>query len=192
MLDGATVDRNHPLRELFKEAINFGLRHNPLEKMEVVNYIEEQILCEFIHTDKLFKIRDNAGRILEDIADILAEGNVLLNAQSFEREFRVHKHIGDYTLFMLGMFSDALSIRRGKEFTLGQIVVPEGNLFDHYVLQGRRSYGIAAEFTDGDIFSELSVNFTYYQKILELIRIYLDANGNKKWLKARSIIGGTD
>ena len=190
MSDGASVERRHPLRKLFREAIDFGLKHNSSGKAAVAEYIKEQILCGFLSVDNLFRIRNEHARRLSDIADMLDEGNVLLNAQSFEREFQVHKHIGDYTLFMLGMFPDALSMGRGKEFTLGKIVVPEGNLLDHYALQGRRSYEIASEFTDGDIFSELSVNFPLYQKIIELIRIYLNANGNKRWLKARNIIGG--
>jgi hypothetical protein len=108
------IERNHPLRELFRKALDFGLTHSPCETEGVAEYIEEQILCEFIHSDNLYRIRDATGDRLEDIAEMLAEGNVLLNAESFEREFQVHKHIGDYTLFMLSMFPAALASRKRK------------------------------------------------------------------------------
>ena len=192
MLQRPTIQKGNPLRKLFRNALAFGIKHNPIERVEVAEYIEEQILCEFIHTDNLYRIRDVSGRSLEDMADLLAEGNVLLNARSFEREFQVHKHIGDYTLFMLGMFPTTLTMRRGKEFILGRLVVPGASLSDQYMLQGRRSYKIASEFTHGDLFLELSSNFPLYKNILELVRIYLETEDTKRVLKARDIIGGTE
>jgi hypothetical protein len=192
MLKRANINPGHPLRKLFRKALDFGFRFNPSDKVGVTEYIEEHILCEFIHIDNLYKIRDAAGRSLEDIADILAEGDVLLHAQSFSREFQVHKHIGDYTLFMLGMFPAALSRKKGKEFILGKIVIPDASLSEHYMLQGQRSYRIASEFTHRELFLELSSNFLLYKNVLDFVRIYLESVKNKEFLKAKEIIGGTD
>ena len=192
MLEKTNIESRHPLRKLFRSALDFGLEHNPTERMEVADYIEEQILCEFIHADNLFKIRDDAGSALEDIADLTAEGNLLLNAEGFQREFQVHKHIGDYTLFMLGMFPTTLSRRKGREFIMGKLVIPGASLSEHYMLQGRRSYRIASEFTDGDIFLELSANFHLYKNIMEFVRIYFESESNRKLLKAQSIITESD
>jgi len=183
-----TISPNHPLRKLFRKALDFGFRENPADKSAVGAYIEEQILCEFIHTDNLYKIKDAAGKPLEDVADLLAEGDVRLNASSFNREFEVHKHIGDYTLFMLGMFPMALSRRSGKEFILGRIIVPGSTLYEHYLLQGKHSYGLASEFTDRDLFLELSTNFLLYRNVLELVRIYLDTAKSRDYLKAKRLI----
>ncbi len=182
MLTRAGIDRGHPLRALFRSAIEFGLKLNPADKDGIADYIEEHILCEFIHVDNFYKIRDASGRSLEGIADMLEEGNVLLNAQSFEREFQVHKHIGDYTLFMLGMFPAALSGKRGKEFILSSIVVPGASLSDHYMLQGQRSYRIASEFTQKELFLELSSNFQQYQAVIKLVRTYLESVKNNEFL----------
>jgi len=179
MPNGTSIDKNHPLRKLFRNALSFGLQHNPIEKVEVADYIEEQILCEFIHTDNLYRIQDADGRGVEDMADMLAEGSLLLNAQSYQREFQVHKHIGDYTLFMLGMFPMVLARRKGREFILGHLVVPGASLSEHYILQGRRSYRIASELTHGDIFEELSLNFSIYKNILELVRIYIESENSR-------------
>ena len=183
---------DHPLRKLFRKALDFGFRENPADKPGVNTYIEEQILCEFIRTDNLYKIKYASGKPLEDIADLLAEGDVRLNAQSFNREFEVHKHIGDYTLFMLGMFPLALARRSGREFILGRIIVPGSTLYDHYVIQGKRSYGLASEFADRELFLELSTNFLLYRNVLELVRIYLETARNREYLRARRLIAGTD
>ena len=183
---------DHPLRKLFRKALDFGFRENPADKPGVNTYIEEQILCEFIRTDNLYKIKDASGKPLEDIADLLAEGDVRLNAQSFNREFEVHKHIGDYTLFMLGMFPLALARRSGREFILGRIIVPGSTLYDHSVIQGKRSYGLASEFADRELFLELSTNFLLYRNVLELVRIYLETARNREYLRARRLIAGTD
>jgi hypothetical protein len=186
------LSADHPLRKLFRKALDFGFRENPADKPGVNTYIEEQILCEFIHTDNLYKIKDASGKPLEDVADLLAEGDVRLNAQSFNREFEVHKHIGDYTLFMLGMFPLALARRSGREFILGRIIVPGSTLYNHYVIQGKRSYGLASEFADRELFLELSTNFLLYRNVLELVRIYLETARNREYLRARRLIAGTD
>ncbi len=178
----------HPLRKLFRKALDFGFRENTADRPGVGSYIEEQILCEFIHSDNLYKIKDSAGRPLEDVADLLTEGDVRLNARSFNREFEVHKHIGDYTLFMLGMFPLALARRSGKEFILGRIIVPGSTLYDHYLLQGKRSYGLASEFTERELFLELSTNFLLYRNVLELVRIYLETAKNREYLRAKRFI----
>jgi len=192
ILKRTNIDPRHPLRRLFKRALDFGFRFNPSDRIDVADYIEEQILCEFIHVDNLYKIKDATGRSLGDIADLLSEGDLLLNAPSFSREFQVHKHIGDYALFMLGMFPEALSRKRGKEFILGTIVIPEASLSEYYMLQGQKSYRIASEFSHRDLFLELSSNFLLYRKVLDLVKINLESIKNKEFLKAKRIIGGTD
>ncbi len=183
------IGTDHPLRRLFRKALDFAFRMHNTEKAGVGTYIEEQVLCEFIHVDNLYKIKDAAGRPLEDIADMLAEGDVRLNARSFAREFQVHKHIGDYTLFMLGMFPMALAQRTGKEFILGRLYIPGSSLYEHYMLQGQRSYSLAAEFTDRELFLELSTHFLLYRNVLELVRIFLESARNREYLRARRIIG---
>ncbi len=186
-----SIERDHPLRRLFRKALEFSLTLSPCETEGVAEYMEEQILCEFIHADNLYRIRDASDKRLEDIADMLTEGNVLLNAESFEKEFQVHKHIGDYTLFMLSMFPSALAKKTGSEFVLGQIVIPGASLSDHYILQGQRSYRIASEFRYRKLFLELASNFELYKNILEMVRIYLDTAKNTDFLRAKEIISGT-
>lgn len=189
---GTNLSSDHPLRKLFKKALDFGFRMSPAEKSGVEDYIEDQILCGFIHTDSLFRIKDAAGKPLEDIADLLAEGDVRLNAHSFSREFQVHKHIGDYTLFMLGMFPMSLARRTGKEFILGRLVIPGSSLYEHYLLQGRRSYSLASEFVEHELFRKLSENFVLYRNVLELVRIFLDTAKNRDYQRIKKALDETD
>lgn len=186
----ARINPKHPLRELFRKALDFGFESSRIEKSPILYYLEEQLLCEFISTDNLYKIRDAAGRRLEDIADMLLEGDVRLNAKSFDREYLVHKHIGDYTLFMLGIFPEALNRRKGKEFILGRLVIPAADMSEHYELQGRRSYQIASTFTHKKLFFELSSRYLLYRNVLTLTRAYLESVKNQDFLEAKRFIGG--
>ena len=188
MLANECIKKDHPLRDLFKRALDFGLEMNPTDSAATVDYIEEQILCGFTYADNLYRIKDASGDRLEDIAEMLSESSVLLNADSFDREFQVHKHIGDFTLFMLSMFPYALARKKGREFILGGLVIPGASLSEHYVLQGQRSYQIASEFTDTELFQELSSNYLLYMNLLEFVRIYLESVKNTAYMEARRII----
>lgn len=192
MSESRDLGSDHPLRKLFRKALDFGFIVNPADKAGVAEYLEEQVLCEFIHADNLYKIKNSAGRPLEDIADMLEEGDVRLNASSFSREFQVHKHIGDYTLFMLGMFPTALAKRTGKEFLLGRLVIPGSDLYEHYVIQGQRSYSLASEIADTELFRKLSANFLLYRNVLELVRMFLETAKNSEFRHFRKIIGDID
>ena len=52
--------------------------------------------------------RHAPGRRVEEVAEMLAEGDLLHRAQSVEREREVHRHVGNYTLFMAGIFPEFL------------------------------------------------------------------------------------
>ena len=76
MLNNEGIKRNHPLRELFKRALDFGLEMNPTDNAGTVEYIEEQILCGFINADNLYRIKDASGDRLEDIAEMLTPAQI--------------------------------------------------------------------------------------------------------------------
>src|SRR5260370_18033108 len=99
-----TLRAGHPLRTLFSELVRNTFR-NQLRYYdpEVADYISE-LLTDFARTDQLYKIRDAAGRRLDDVGEMLIESNPLLEAASFERARELRKHIGDYPLFPTGPF----------------------------------------------------------------------------------------
>ena len=64
------------------------------------------LLIDFVHVDNLYRIRNCRGKRLEEVGELLIESNPALDAPSFEHERLVRKHIGDYTLFLTGMFPE--------------------------------------------------------------------------------------
>jgi len=130
-----------------------------------------EVLTEFTHMDNIFKIKNARGRRLEEVAEMLMEGDVLLNARSFQREREVHKHIGDFTLFWTGMYPEMLRFLRAPH--------RKDHLID-YVEQGKRSYYIASTFREGPyaqewpILRRLSEEFEICSFGLNLVRQELD------------------
>jgi hypothetical protein len=170
----AAVPRGHPLIRLFANLTerNFA-RHLGWPDGEVIGYLTE-VLADFVHVDRLFKIRNAQGRPVEEVADMLAEGELLYHAQSVDREREVHKHIGDYTLFMSGIFPEFL--RRLK--TSKAVLSPDALL--DFIQVGKRSYRIVSEFTYGayapsaPLFRKLSENFELCVYGLGNVRADLD------------------
>jgi hypothetical protein len=132
------ISDTHPIRDLFHAVVERAM-HESLQVAHpgVTRYVSD-VLVDFTHRDHIYRIRDARGRSLEQVAEMLLEGDVSLNATSFEREREVHKHIGDFALFWTGVYPEMLRFFRASTRT--------DHLID-YVEQGRRSYQIAATFS---------------------------------------------
>lgn len=101
---GSPVSRSHPLRQLFGALTEKSFtEHLGWPDLNVTEYLSN-LLVEFAHSDQLYKIQNAQGRSVDSVVDMLFESEVLLEAHSFERERDVHRHIGDFTLFMTGLF----------------------------------------------------------------------------------------
>jgi hypothetical protein len=150
----------------------------------VCRYLAD-VLVEFTHRDHLFRVRDARGRRLEEVAEMLVEGDVALNATSFEREREVHKHIGDFTLFWTGVYPEMLRFLRSS--------LRKDHLLD-YVEQGRKSYQIASTFTYGEyageapVLRQLSEEFETCMHGLHLVRRDLDAPGRPEMRDFRRLL----
>lgn len=153
------VPARHPLRQLFatvtEQCFLEGLGWPDLE---LIHYLAE-LLLDFTYIDNVYKIRNAQGRRVEDVAEMLMEGDLFHRAASVDRERQVHKQIGDYTLFMSGLFPEFLQ-RMKRERTL---ISPDALL--DYVQTGKRSYRIVSEFSysghgeEAPLFRKLSENF---------------------------------
>ena len=116
------------------------------------------LLVDFTHADNLYRIRDSRGRRLEDIGEMLLESNPLLGASSFDREREVRKHVGDYVLFMSGLFPESLSGRRRfRQMRL--------DVFVDYMKAGKESYTVVSAFDqfeykdEAPLFRKMAENF---------------------------------
>ena len=80
------------VRGMVHEAVALEI---PGEVQEDVEDYVTRLLVQFVKTEEVFLIRDPLGRPLTSVYEMLGEADVLLNADSFERERQVHKHIGE-------------------------------------------------------------------------------------------------
>ena len=96
------------------------------------------LLIDFVHVENLDRIRGCRGKRLEEVGEMLVESNPVLDAPSFEREREVRKHIGDYTLFLTGMFPEYVATLPRRGLRLDSII--------DYVKAGKESYRIVAAF----------------------------------------------
>ena len=161
----ARISEDHPLRDFFQSLV-----HNSVHvKMGLRDSDVESYLCglvtEFMHTDA--SALENQDKQVDDLVEMIVEGDVLLGAQSFDREREVHKHIGDYILFWGGIFPEHLELLKKSGRPAG--------LIDH-VNQGKTSYHLVSTFVHGDyateasLFRRLSDEFETYLFALHLVR----------------------
>ncbi len=146
------ISRDHPLRRLFRELVT---RHFQ-DDLSIAEYVCG-LLIDFIHVDHLYQIRNSCGKRLEEVGEMLVESNPMLEARSFDREREVRKHIGDYTLFLSGLFPEYIASLPRRGLRLDSLV--------DYVKAGRESYRIVSCFdqfeyrNEAPLFRRLSDSF---------------------------------
>jgi hypothetical protein len=78
----------------------------------VTSYVA-RLLCEFSDAGNLYSIRDGSGRPIEELEEMeRAADPVNGAAPSFDAERALRKHIGDYALFVAGMYPEAAGSKR--------------------------------------------------------------------------------
>jgi len=133
------IPETHPLQQLFVELVG---RHYAEEigirDPQVVGYVAH-LLSEFCDAEQLFAIRNVAGKPLSDVGEMLLESDPVYGpAPSFDRERQVRKHIGDYTLFLAGMFPESINHYRLRKQRLESYV--------DWMKAGKESYYIVSKF----------------------------------------------
>lgn len=129
---------DHPLTRLFRDLVYKHLvRSAGLANVDVAQYVAN-VLFDFTHVDSLYRVRNVKGRRLEDVGEMLLESNPLLGGRSFIYEREVRKHIGDYTLFLAGLFPEYVHRlpKRGLRI----------DAFIDYMQAGKESYRVVASF----------------------------------------------
>ena len=104
--------------------VHLGVADPPL-----VDYLSA-MLAAFVRTDAIYGIRTPTGERLSQVADMLAEAQ----ARQGPARRRVHRHIGDFTLFWTGLYPEiAERLRKGRK----------DSLID-YQDQGKKNYLLAS------------------------------------------------
>jgi hypothetical protein len=163
------IYEDHPLRRFFRGLVeNVFSSELGLCSPGLTAYLTD-LLTNFVHIDRLRAIHDTGGRPLDQIAEMLAlvVGPEAADGTGSDRTCIIYRHIGDYTLFWVGVYPERLRCRRRAN--------KPDRLLD-YVEQGKRSYAIASELTDPGavppprLLRELSEEFESCAHGLELVR----------------------
>lgn len=131
----------------------------------IATYLTD-LLSDFARTERLYKIRDSEGRQIQTVVEMLIKDQAESQEKpEWEREIR--KHIGDFTLFISGIFRD---------------YVRSGSYLNYYMDEGAKSYRFVSRFDlergrgNPIVFSKLSKNFEYYSGALDYMRrVYFKA-----------------
>ena len=148
----------HPLEPFFQQAVRNSYEGKlGLNDPDVTGYVAH-LLCEFSEADKLYKVRDELGQPVEELeAMLLASDPVNGTATSFDAERALRKYIGDYALFVAGMYPEAMvpgRRRRRRHPSLGELIHA-----------GKESYFIVSQFNlfeyeqEAPLFARLSDSF---------------------------------
>jgi len=153
------------LRSFFDRAVRASFRDLALHDEAAAGYLAD-LLTRFARTEQLFP-RGITGQRLETVVDLLLETQALWQDRSFtpEREVSVRRHIGDYTLFMLGVFRERVERMASSGY---------------YVIQGTRAYRFVSEHdrasarpvrpAGGPLFGRLADRFEGYARALDYMR----------------------
>jgi len=181
---------SNPLIEMFQQATRKAFSCYPeLYDRDVSEHICSRILSEFVRTDRLYWIRVKEGTRIGEIPGMLVEGDVLHHAESMEKELAVQEHIGNFSLFMSGLFPRdsqrlddriPLTMKRDRLYLALYISLhPAERGLDYYIIQGRKAYEKASRIYKGlndfkaTLLKTLSQRFESYVCLMQTINDYL-------------------
>jgi hypothetical protein len=155
------------LRRFFDRSVQASFRDLALRDEPVAEYLAD-LLTRFARTENLFPPGVTVPR-LETVVDLLLEAQAAWadTTPHFqpEREISVRRHIGDYTLFMTGLFRERV-----------ERIASTG----YYVSQGRRAYRFVSEHgratrqprerQAGPLYARLAERFEHYAWALDYTR----------------------
>ncbi|MGE3536463.1 MAG: hypothetical protein AB7N91_03385 [Candidatus Tectimicrobiota bacterium] len=117
------IPEGHPLRHLLRSLTEASFEQVGHTDPELTVYVTG-LLVDFTHVDNLYRVRDANGKRLEYLVDFQLESQRGDAVQARATQ----KHLGDYALFMVGMFPESLQKRRRP--------MPAA----YYVAQGKQAY----------------------------------------------------
>jgi hypothetical protein len=177
-----SIPEDHPLRRMFRHAVDKAFtQRRELYTPQVAAHISDDILCDFVHTDRIYRFKDAGGCRLDAIQEMLP---ISAQPEGPERRLEVDRYIGDFALFMLGFFPTTLGRSPGFRAEpllskVGSVYVEFRRSFDYYTAEGRKAYERAAETArlfDPDsrvTYTQLASDFEGYQGLLGSVRRFL-------------------
>jgi hypothetical protein len=133
------VGDRHPLRVFFTVLTE----KNFYEQLgwpdhRVIRYVAD-LLADFSDVDRVYSFLDQGGRARTMVSEMLLDAEL---GTSGVADRDAHRQIGDFTLFMMGLFPEHLTRLKTR------ILSGSGDFLLDYVKVGKRSYRIVAELPD--------------------------------------------
>lgn len=128
------ITQGHPLRRLFGGLVEqvFMIEMGICDT-RLTDYLSA-MLSDFVHIDAIFQLHTVDGEVIREVSRAEAEAYLGPEIDGTLRTRLINRYIGDFTLFWTGVYPESLRPRSGNADRLRE-----------YLLQGRRSYGIASE-----------------------------------------------
>jgi hypothetical protein len=152
------------LRRFFDRTVRASLGDLALSDDPAADYLSD-LLTRFARTENLLPASALPGRRLESVADALME---IQRAWEWDstyfnplRERELRRHIGDYTLFMTGLFGERVERLSARTY---------------FIHQGQRAYRFVWEIDRADarpqarLFRRLAERFEGYVSVLDYMR----------------------
>jgi hypothetical protein len=128
------ISPGHPLRRLFGGLVEqVFMTEMGICDTRLTDYLSA-MLGDFVHVDAIFRLQTVDGEVIREVSRAEAEAYLGPEIDGTLRRRLINQYIGDLTLFWAGVYPESLRPRTAGVDRLGE-----------YVLQGRRSYGIASE-----------------------------------------------
>ena len=134
---------------------------------KVINYIAN-LLSLFVKTDRLHRIHRNDKQTHHYLTDMVQEA---ANADT-RRQFLIYSHIGNYSLYLTGLFPQWIEYRRRYKNrpVRAQFYIDFGR--EYY--ERASAHAMAREYELGEVFFRLSIMFEVYKEALNhLTKQYL-------------------
>jgi hypothetical protein len=155
----AEIPDSHPVKQLFRTLTERGLSHADLRDKDILFYLAN-LLVDFLFVENLYRIRDADDRRLEYLFEMLQQAT----ATEMPVKKTYYKHIGDFSLFTLGMFPESLQRPRRAVST------------NYYTDAGRIGYQTAGELESNrwatTVFRKLAGEFDRCVLSLNWVREY--------------------
>jgi hypothetical protein len=128
------IGKDHPLRRMFDGLVEqVFMTKIGICDPRLTEYLGA-LLSGFIHVDEIFCLRTVDGEVIREISRAEADACLGPEIDGTLRRRLINRYIGDFTLFWTGVYPESLRPRHSGVDRLHE-----------YLLQGRRSYGIASE-----------------------------------------------
>ena len=150
------------LKDFFLELVRRSFGQLGVGDQQVADYVAT-VLADFSRSDRWLQLRDADGRRLTSVVEMMLAQLGVVNDETerVQGERALRKYVGDYTLFMSGLF---------RRF------VERGGYLSYYIEEGARSYRAVSEldvslYNPGFLmFDELSKRFESYSGALDFMR----------------------